>query len=420
MSSTAPAAERIGRRRWRCHCRRAIRGDHGHVDHRRCLRGAVRHHGVSSRAPLTESCRTLASSNSQPSGEEPCPKSLDKPSQAATEGIPGKRVRPFRRTRKVIGVIALTALGITLASTAANAVLEQQERSSTAQYGHLVEVAGGALNVVRAGTEGGQPLVLLSGFSTVAPGLDFSPLIRELDAYDVIVVEGFGYGYSDMSAPERTVENISTELHEALSSLDIKEPYVLAGHSLGGLYTLDYANRYPSEVSAVIGIDPSVPTAQFEKEAAANGGGGINITGILSTIGFVRTAVWVAPSVVAPKSDDYTPSEIERMRHMTSWNFGNAAVADEAAHMASNAAALRDVTYPENLPVLHFLASDNVASTPDWLDSHKDQLQNVSRHEIVELEGQHYLHWTQSKAMAANITQFLQENLPVLGAVHAP
>ena len=335
-----------------------------------------------------------------------------KSSLPAREGIPRKRFRRFRRTRKVIGALALTALGITLASTAVNAVLEHQERSSTAPYGHLVEVAGGALNVVRAGTKGGQPLVLLSGFSTVAPALDFSPLIRELDAYDVIVVEGFGYGYSDMSARERTVENISTELHEALSSLDIKEPYVLAGHSLGGLYTLDYSNRYPSEVAAVIGIDSSVPTAQFEKEAAANGGGGINITGILSTLGFVRTAVWVAPSVVAPKSDDYTPSEIKRMRQMTSWNFGNATVADEAAHMASNAAALREVTYPKSLPVLHFLASDNVASTPDWLDSHKDQLQNVSRHEIVELEGQHYLHWTQSEAMADKITQFLQESAP--------
>ena len=83
------------------------------------------------------------------------------------------------------------------------------------------------------------------------------------------------------------------------------------------LVHLDYANRYPSEVSAVIGIDSTVPTAQFEKEAAANGGG-INITGILSTIGFVRTVVWVAPSVVDPKSDDYTPSEAERMRQMTS------------------------------------------------------------------------------------------------------
>ncbi|WP_307609935.1 alpha/beta fold hydrolase [Pseudarthrobacter sp. W1I19] len=314
----------------------------------------------------------------------------------------------------MIGVIALTALGITLASTTANAVLEQQERSSTAQYGELVEVAGGALNVVRAGTKGGQPLVLLSGFSTVAPGLDFAPLIRELDAYDVIVVEGFGYGYSDLTARERTAKNISTELHEALSSLDLKEPYVLAAHSLGGLYTLDYANRYPSEVAAVIGIDSSVPNAQLEKEATANNGGP-NITGILSTIGFVRTVVWAAPSVVAPKSDDYTPSEIERMRQMTSWNFGNATVHDEAAHVASNAAALRDVRYPEDLPVLHFIASDNVASASGWLDSHKDQLKNVSRHEIVELEGNHYLHWTQSKAMAEKITQFLQEGAPSQG-----
>ena len=70
------------------------------------------------------------------------------------------------------------------------------------------------------------------------------------------------------------------------------------------------------------------------------------------------------------------------------------------------------MTYPENLPVLHFLASDNVALMPDWLDSHKGQLQNVSRHEIVELEGQHYLHWTQSKVMADKITQFLQESVP--------
>ncbi|GAB3521705.1 alpha/beta fold hydrolase [Arthrobacter monumenti] len=326
----------------------------------------------------------------------------------ATQGAPEKRRQPFRRTLKATGVIALTALGITLASTAANALLEQQEKSSTAQYGDLVEVAGGEVNVVRAGTEGAQPLVLLSGLGTVAPALDFAPLIRELDAYDVIVVEGFGYGYSDMSARDRTVENISTELHEALSTLDIEKPYVLAGHSIAGLYTLDYANRYPSEVSAVIGIDPSVPTTQLAKDSAASGG--INIIGILSTIGLVRTAVSVAPSLVDPPSDDYTRAELERKRQMTIWDYGNAAVADESARVASNVAALQGVTYPEDLPVLHFLASDNVAQSPDWLESHKNQLKNVKRHKIVELKGPHNLQWTQSKAMAQKITEFLQDS----------
>ena len=320
-----------------------------------------------------------------------------------------KRRWPFRRTRKILGIVAATALGITLASTGANALLEQQERWSTAQYGELVEVAGGSLNVVRAGTEGGQPLVLLSGLGTIAPALDFAPLIRELVDYDVIVVERFGYGYSDMSARDRTVENTSTELHKALSSLDIGKPYVLAGHSIAGFYTLDYANRYPGEVAAVIGIDPTVPTTELEKPSAA---GGINIAGILSAIGLVRTVVSIAPGSVDPTSDDFTKTELERMRQMTIWNFGNAAVADESARVASNAAALRGMTYPQNIPVLHFLASDSVATIPDWLESHKNQLKGVNRHEIVELQGLHNLQWTQSTAMAKKITQFLQDSAP--------
>ena len=320
-----------------------------------------------------------------------------------------KRRWPFRRTRKILGIVAATALGITLASTGANALLEQQERWSTAQYGELVEVAGGSLNVVRAGTEGGQPLVLLSGLGTIAPALDFAPLIRELVDYDVIVVERFGYGYSDMSARERTVENTSTELHEALSSLGIGKPYILAGHSIAGFYTLDYANRYPGEVAAVIGIDPTVPTTELEKPSAA---GGINIAGILSAIGLVRTVVSIAPESVDPTGDDFTKTELERMRQMTIWNFGNAAVADESARVASNAAALRGLTYPENIPVLQFLASDSVAAIPDWLESHKNQLKGVNRHEIVELQGLHNLQWTQSPAMAKKITQFLQDSDP--------
>ncbi len=43
----------------------------------------------------------------------------------------------------------------------------------------------------------------------------------------MVVVEGFGYGFSDMSARPRTIENISEELHEVLAKLAIDVPYVL-------------------------------------------------------------------------------------------------------------------------------------------------------------------------------------------------
>ena len=101
--------------------------------------------------------------------------------------------------------------------------------------------------------------MLLSGLGTPAPGLDFQPLVRELNGFDVTVVEGFGYGYSDAEAGPRSNENISNELHEAMATLHVPQPYVLAGHSISGFYLLDYANRYRSEVAAVIGIDASIP-----------------------------------------------------------------------------------------------------------------------------------------------------------------
>ena len=97
---------------------------------------------------------------------------------------------------------------------------------------------------------------------------------------------------------------------------------------------------------------------------------------------------------------------------MTIWNFGNAAVSDETDRAGSNASALRGVTYPDELPVLEFLATDSITSMPDWLASHQDQLANVRHHEVVVLQGGHYLHWTQSKAMAGKMTAFLERHLP--------
>jgi len=253
-------------------------------------------------------------------------------------------------------------------------------------------------------------MVLLSGLGTAAPALDFAPLIRQLRDYNVFVVEGFGYGYSDMSARPRTVQNITSELHDALAKLDAPKPYVLVGHSIAGFYTLSYAHRYPDEVAAVVGIDPNVPA--LKAGAAGTSGLPFHALGtILRMSGLVRAAITLSPGLAEPKGDAYTPDERAHIRAMSIWNFGNAAVSDETNRMGSNAAALRAVTYPDRLPVLDFLASEKVATDPNWVQQHEDQLRKVRHHEIVVLDGDHYLHWTQSKAMADKITAFLDADL---------
>jgi pimeloyl-ACP methyl ester carboxylesterase len=253
-------------------------------------------------------------------------------------------------------------------------------------------------------------MVLLSGLGTAAPALDFAPLIRLLGAYNVIVVEGFGYGYSDLSARPRTVQNITGELHDVLAKLGAPKPYILVGHSIAGFYTLSYAHRYPQEVSAVVGIDPTVPAAK----AGSGGTSGLPfhaVGTVLRTTGLVRAAFTLSPALAEPTGSAYTADERAQIRAMAIWNFGNAAVADETNRTGSNAKALQGVTYPDGLPVLEFLSTDSVATLPHWVESHENQLRNVQHHEVVVLDGGHYLHWTQSKAMAERITTFLGETL---------
>ena len=183
------------------------------------------------------------------------------PSLKESSGRSPRSGHRMRRVAKVFGIVALALVALVLVSASINAILTRQEKSRFAPYGERVSVDGGSLNVWRNG-HAGPTMVLLSGLGTAAPALDFAPLIKQLGAYNVFVVEGFGYGYSDMSARPRTVQNITAELHDALAKLAAPKPYILVGHSIAGFYTLSYAHRYPDEVSAVVGIDPTVPAAK--------------------------------------------------------------------------------------------------------------------------------------------------------------
>ena len=210
-------------------------------------------------------------------------------------------------------------LALLLVSAFANLAMNQAERSATAPYGQRVQTSHGALNVVRTPGNGrtGQSIVLLSGLGTPAPALDFAPLIRELGDYDVVVVEGFGYGYSDQAPVERTVENITTELHEALANADVPGPYVLAGHSIAGFYTLAYANRYRNDVSAVIGIDPMVPAARtMHADETSVPGRGINWEGMIATSGLLRWATMLAPGLIEPDGTAYTSRERDQISRL--------------------------------------------------------------------------------------------------------
>jgi pimeloyl-ACP methyl ester carboxylesterase len=305
------------------------------------------------------------------------------------------------RIARAVGIGLAAVLALTAVSTIANASLNASEHAALTPYGQEVTIDAGDINVYRNGGSG-PTMVLLSGYGTSAPAIDFAPLIRELDAFDVVVVEGFGYGYSDLDVGERTIENITAELHEVLAKLQVDEPVILIGHSVGGVYARYYANAYPEEVAAIVGIDPMAATTSSLDEGTPS-----IVDSVQAATGLVRVVTTIAPDLVQPPGTAYTADERRRTAVMTNWNYGNVSVSDEWSRIGANSTKAAMHPFATDLPVLEILASDSVTMMPEWLPNHKAELKGVTTHELHVLEGTHYLHRTQSPALARLISGFV-------------
>jgi pimeloyl-ACP methyl ester carboxylesterase len=76
---------------------------------------------------------------------------------------------------------------------------------------------------------------------------------------------------SDPAPGPRSGNDVIADLHALLQTAGVPGPYVLAGHSLGGLFVRLYASHYPDEVAGLILVDPSHEDQQQRFEAVVEG-----------------------------------------------------------------------------------------------------------------------------------------------------
>ncbi|HRF57130.1 MAG TPA: alpha/beta fold hydrolase [Campylobacterales bacterium] len=79
-----------------------------------------------------------------------------------------------------------------------------------------------------------------------------------------------GYGESHKPQTLRDAQNVTAELREILAGVGLKPPYIMAGFSLGGLYSQYFARRYPEETKALLLIDSTHPKQFSSKGAIEN------------------------------------------------------------------------------------------------------------------------------------------------------
>ncbi|HLP73223.1 MAG TPA: alpha/beta hydrolase [Bacteroidales bacterium] len=73
----------------------------------------------------------------------------------------------------------------------------------------------------------------------------------------VFLYDRAGIGKSGVAKTERTIPNMVSELRSILKDQNIAPPYILVGHSLGGLITRYFSGNYPGEVKGLLLLDPA-------------------------------------------------------------------------------------------------------------------------------------------------------------------
>lgn len=127
------------------------------------------------------------------------------------------------------------------------------------KYGKLIKVGETELNVYSEGN-GNVTLVFMAGSGVGCPVLEYSPIYRKMSAdYRIAVVEKAGYGSSGKATTKRSVDNLVNESRAALKAAGIQPPYVLVPHSYSGFEAIWWANTFPDEVAAVLGLDMGFP-----------------------------------------------------------------------------------------------------------------------------------------------------------------
>ena len=118
----------------------------------------------------------------------------------------------------------------------------------------MVDIGASSLHLLESG-HGAPPVILEAGIA--ASCLNWTSIQAELAQFTrVFSYDRAGLGWSDPASSPRTVSHAVQDLHALLAAAQIPAPFVLTGHSFGGLLVLCYAVRYPDQVAGLVLLDP--------------------------------------------------------------------------------------------------------------------------------------------------------------------
>ncbi|MEZ4869488.1 MAG: alpha/beta hydrolase [Caldilineaceae bacterium] len=291
-------------------------------------------------------------------------------------------------TRRVLLGLLILLVALGAIGAAYQAMATVRDAQVFPPLGQLVDVGGYRLHLYCIG-QGSPTVILESGqANSLAVWSWIQPAVAQ--ATRVCAYDRAGVGWSDNGPLPRDARQMVSELHTLLQNAAITPPYVLVGHSFGGLVTHVYAAQYPLEVAGLVWLDVEHPEqwtrtpegrAQYQQILRLS-----QVGPWLARIGLVRLSNYFPPvNELPPQAASAFKAWVDTTRFM------EVNAAEFQAQLAS-AAQAQAAGALGNLPLLIVTATDhgfppNVATELEaqWLTLQNElaALSTNSEHQIV-------------------------------------
>ncbi len=339
-----------------------------------------------------------------------------------------KTRRGWRWLRRALAGLLGLLVVVGIAGATYQAVASAADRRNHPAPGILVDVGGHRLHLWCAGS-GGPTVVLESGAGGFS--YDWSYIREDIAGFTrVCAYDRAGYGWSDPAESSLSSAEVAQDLHDLLTGAGEAGPYLLVGHSAGGVYVRSFSLLFPDDVAGMVLVDSSHETQglrltvmeSVEKHQLS----GLRTCRLLSPFGLMRVlGVHTVPED-APISAEAEAAWLGRMYQN---GFCGTVEREYQAFQADTRqtdppADLGDIPLVvltrgramsfDDLPVTEGVTQDTLDDTNRvWLELQEELagLSTNSTHQIVPDSG-HYIHWDQPTAVLKAIQEMVGPDQP--------
>ena len=257
------------------------------------------------------------------------------------------------------------------------------------------------IHIFRTGDTNKPKLVFMSGSGTVAPVYDFKILYEKLqDDFRIIVIEKFGYGYSDLYEGPCDIDSLVSLQRQALEEAGEEGPFILLPHSMSGLEAIRWRQKYPEDIEAIIGLDMATPLT-YKEWTPEQVDQRIRSMKTMRKLNAYGLLFWLP---ISNRSLD--KQQIRQHKILKKRNAMNNCYVNEAAAVIKNAEIV-EACGTIDCPVLMFV-SDGRQVSANWIENEK-RFAEMTNAEIIFLNCGHYIHYYESGQISQKIKQSVNQ-----------